>query len=432
MIDIEKKTKIKLFIKLLIYIKETVNYSKNRKAYTKNIKAQQENTRNSYVEKLLSTEEKSSKAFDRYFMEKIFNQLCHEGEASNDCSEYYKIFNIINESKDNTNDIYKIIQTIIDEVNEFHEINTTSIKFKNFRYKIYKYAKDLGLHKNSYNQNDINKLSKFIKDEFSKIFDRAAPTEDIKSISEELTNAKSDHQTAQNKVAEKKESIVSINTELQKINEEKKAAMKKINNPDLSQQREGRETLKKLEEKEKDLLQKLVGQEEELKKAEDEEIKTSENLEKLQQKLEKAKKKQKDDQDTIEAERNIDIARKRAEAAANRAEGKNAEQKPLKRKRDPKEHEFNIQEVVESYDMSEYSHDKFNEFIKKLYTLEPSKDFQVTRLRTTHNRKNELNNIALILINKYLTSTNREEKTKINNILISLKSKYEEIYKSIK
>ena len=227
MVDIEKKTKIKLLIKLLIYIKETVNYSKNRKTYTKNIKAQQENTRNSYVEKLLSTEEKSSKAFDRYFMEKIFNQLCHDGEASNDCSEYYKIFNIINESSDNTNDIYKIIQTIIDEVNEFHEINTTSIKFKNFRYNIYKYAKDLGLHKKTYDQNDINKLSKFIKDEFSKIFDRAAPIDDIKSIRDELNTANSEHSAAQAKVKGKEESIKQINAELQRINEDRKGGAEK-------------------------------------------------------------------------------------------------------------------------------------------------------------------------------------------------------------
>ena len=149
MTDIEIKTKIKLLVKLVIYLKETITYSKIRKFIVK-FKTETKNSKNSYVKKLLSIEETSSKAFDKYFMEKIFNQLCHEGEASKDCSEYYKIFNIIKDDEDKfgeNDDIYNVIQTIINEVNEFHEINNTSIEFKKFRYNIYKYARDKGLHK---------------------------------------------------------------------------------------------------------------------------------------------------------------------------------------------------------------------------------------------------------------------------------------------
>ena len=210
-----------------------------------------------------------------------------------------------------------------------------------------------------------------------------------------------------------------------------------MNSPDLAVQREGKESLKKLEARENELLNKLVTEEEELKKAKDDEAEKKSNLENLQEKLNKAQKKQQDDQDMIDAERRIDIARRRAEEAAARAQGTEKPDVPERgRKRgrgkeSDEESSSDIQSHVNKYNSTNYTSQQFNELISKLYTLDQTRTFDPKRLQTKHNRKNELNNIALILINKYLTSNNIGEKPNIKNILMELKKKYNEIYKSI-
>ena len=429
MIDIEKKTKIKLLVKLLIYLKETITYSKNRKIYSKNLKQKQQITKNSYVKKLLSIEETSSKAFDKYFMEKIFNQLCHDGEASKDCSEYYKIFNIIKDDQENSgenDDIYNIIQTIINEVNEFHEINNTSIEFKKFRYNIYKYARDKGLHKKKYDKNDIDELSKYIKDEFSKIFDKVDTSKSIDQLELETTEAKNKKQESQTKLDKKQREKEEAEKEITEIRTRKDELLKQLDQEqNLPKKRNIRNEIDIIEEEESKSSRKLIEVSKEFDEAKIEKLNSDKTFESINSQLETSKAKQKYDQDIKSAEEDIFNAKREIDASNKLS--KQSSKKPESIKR-----EIILDSIDRFSKSSDKSHNEYRTFISDLYSSLEDESFDDQKILDKKEKQDELNKISLLLLKEYFTSKDIKRKEELLIIFTSLKEKYNQIYKSIK
>ena len=429
MTDIEIKTKIKLLVKLLIYLKESITYSKNRKVYSKNLKQKQQITKNSYVKKLLSIEETSSKAFDKYFMEKIFNQLCHEGEASKDCSEYYKIFNIIkdDEEKSGTNDdIYNIIQTIINEVNEFHQINNTSIEFKKFRYNIYKYARDKGLHKKKYDKNDIDELSKYIKDEFSKIFDKVDTSKSINQLEVEVREAETKKEESRVKLEEKQTEKEEAEKEITEIRTKKDELLKELDGvEDLPKKREIKDKINKIEEQESEASKKLIKVSKEFDEAKIEKLNSEKDFESINSQFKTSKAKQKYDEDIKTAEEDIFNAKREIEA-----------ENKLSKRYSEKPENINREIVLDSIDKfsksTDKSHNEYRRFMTDLYTSLEDESFDEQKISTKKGKQDELNKISLLLLKEYFTSKDIKRKEELLIIFTSLKEKYKQIYESIK